>query len=523
MDDERFNTHTEDRVGGEKEDKVSSGPYGSGGGTEGQSGEEPEKSYQFMHQVIRKKPRNRKAEVVRVLSVLGIGIIIGVVSAFVHAGLYPVAKQILGRDDEKVTIPSDNNNTDAEASLSASSSSSRSSESVSSEAVSSSVSDTVSASMEAGIQNASSGTNTTGMSGQEDAEGTAAQETSESGEQSAGAAENGGSTQEENPNGKITLEQYQQLYQEMIRNADNAKKSLVEVISITSQLDYFNEDYQTQKQVAGILVAQTDDSYYILTENSILDGAENIMVKFSDDTLAQATLRKADTDTGLAVLSVNASDVGEATKNAVSTAPLGNSNTVKQGDPVLALGNLMGYSDIVANGNITSISNKTSVFDAEYSILTTDIEGSTSTSGILVNMQGEIVGLIPQNMAENGNTLTAYAISDIKPLIERLSNNESVAFLGIKGREVTESLSKTTGIPVGLLVTEVEQDSPAMLAGCKEFDVIENISGTEIRTVTDLENLLGKLKANNVITVTAMRQGADGYAEVTFSVSLGER
>ena len=62
-----------------------------------------------------------------------------------------------------------------------------------------------------------------------------------------------------------------------------------------------------------------------------------------------------------------------------------------------------------------------------------------------------------------------------------------------------------------------------MLAGFKEYDVITEISGKKIRTVQDLENILSKLKANNVITVTAMRQGADGYAQVTFSATLGEK
>ncbi|MCC6095206.1 MAG: S1C family serine protease, partial [Eubacterium sp.] len=433
MDDKKNSTYTENHAEGKNEDDAAYRNSIPGSGAEGESKNESEKSYQFMHQVIRKKPRNHKADILKVLSVLGIGVIIGVISAFVHAGVYPAARQILGTDNEKVTIPSDNNS-DAEASLSVSSESNQSAASSSTASASSASLAAISSSQSAGSSDAE---NTTGMSAQEGSAGMTTQETGSSEEQPDGTVEDGGAAEQENSSGEITLEQYQQIYQKMLDQADAAKKSLVEVISITSQLDYFNEDYQTQQQVAGVLVAETADSYYILTESSILDGAENIIVKFSDDSLVNATLRKADTDTGLAVLAVNPADVSTETKNAVSVAPLGNSNTVKQGDPVLALGNLMGYSDIVANGNITSITNKVSVFDAEYSILTTDIEGSSSTSGILVNMKGEIVGVVPQNMAENGNTLTAYAISDIKPLIEKLSNNESVARLGIKGREVT--------------------------------------------------------------------------------------
>lgn len=476
-----------------------------------EEGTDAEDSYQFIHQVIRKKPRNYKAQILRILSIIGIGAAIGAVSAFVHAGLYPAAKKVLGADNEKITIPEDS---DPEAVGAVSASSGNAVLSASSAAVSSESggempdpSPTESASSEsAGGSASGSGTLPESAPGETSSEST----------EENGTAESPGSS-------GITLEDYQQLYQDMLKTADEAKRSLVEVIGITSQLDYFNEDYQTQQQVAGILIAETDDNDYILTESSVVEGSENIMVKFDDNSMVQATLRKSDSNTGLAVLTIAPSDISERAKSELAVAPLGNSYSVRQGDPVLALGNLMGYSDIVANGTVTSVSNKISALDAEYSILTTDIEGSSTSSGILVNMKGEIIGLIPQNISDGGTTITAYAISGVKALIQKLSNNETTAYLGIKGREVTESLSQTTGIPVGLLVTEVAQDSPAMLAGFKEYDVITEISGKQIRTVQDLENILSNFKANNVITVTAMRQGADGYAQVTFSAALGEK
>jgi len=470
-----------------------------------------ENSYQFINQVIRKKPKNRRAVLLRILSVVGIGAAIGVVSAFVHAGVYPAAKKVLGIDSDKITIPEDSN---AEVPESVSSSSGERVLTVSSVTVSS-----VSGEEETSPCPTESG-----------APSVTSNATSE-GETDGGSGYTEGSAENTNENGTekntvsngITPEQYQQLYQDMLKTAEEAKSSLVEVIGITSQLDYFNEDYQTQQQVAGILIAQTDDNDYILTESSVVEGSDNIMVKFSDNSMVKASLRKSDSNTGLAVLTIAPSDISERAKSGMTVAPLGNSYSVRQGDPVLALGNLMGYSDIVANGTVTSVSNKMSAVDSEYGILTTDIEGSSTSSGILVNIKGEIIGFIPQNIGDGGTTITAYSISGIKSLIQKLSNNETGAYLGIKGREVTESLSKTTGIPVGLLVTEVTQDSPAMLAGFKEYDVITEISGKKIRTVQDLENILSKLKANNVITVTAMRQGADGYAQVTFSATLGEK
>lgn len=511
MKDDTFKTNPESAEEREKSDSAEMRGPSSAETSAEKTDAETKNTYQFINQVIREKPRSHKAQVMRVLSVIGIGVAIGAISAFVHAGIYPAARRAFGADKEKITIPEDSA---PEALASVSSSSGNTALSSSSAAATSGSAET--AQYLPPTDSVSTSAATVSVSGNESA--------SESGSGQAAAEDsNANGTESAAGSNGITLEEYQQLYQDMLKTADEAKRSLVEVISVTSQLDYFNEDYQTQQQVAGILIAETEDNDYILTESSAVEGSENIMVKFSDNSMVQAALRKSDSDTGLAVLTVAPSDISETAKSELAVAPLGNSYSVHQGDPVLALGNLMGYSDIVANGIVTSVSNKISAVDSEYSILTTDMEGSSTTSGILVNMKGEIIGLIPQNIGDESTTITAYAISGIKALIQRLSNNETTAYLGIKGREVTESLSQTTGIPVGLLVTEVTQDSPAMLAGFKEYDVITDISGKKIRTVQDLENVLLKLKADNVITVTAMRQGAEGYAQVTFSVTLGEK
>ena len=118
--------------------------------------------------------------------------------------------------------------------------------------------------------------------------------------------------------------------------------------------------------------------------------------------------------------------------------------------------------------------------------------------------------------------VTGIAISQIKKLIENLSNNVSRAYIGIRGQDVTEELSDKTGIPKGVLISSVTDDSPAMMAGMKEYDVIVKLGEQKVETIKQYHEQLGKHSAGEVVTVTAMRKGAEGYAEMTFAVTLGK-
>ena len=150
-------------------------------------------------------------------------------------------------------------------------------------------------------------------------------------------------------------------------------------------------------------------------------------------------------------------------------------------------------------------------------------DGSTDGSGILVNLDGEIVGIIAQSYSAKGNNVvTGIAISQIKKLIENLSNNVSRAYIGIRGQDVTEELSDKTGIPKGVLISRVADDSPAMMAGMKEYDVIVKLGEHKVETIKQYHEQLGKYSTGDVVTVTAMRKGAEGYAEMTFDVTMGE-
>ncbi len=326
----------------------------------------------------------------------------------------------------------------------------------------------------------------------------------------------------EKPEG-ITLQEYRQLYRDMMEVAEEPEHALVQVIGVTSELDYFNQNYENRQRISGLTVAMTDTDLFILTEYRVVEKVERIQVVFCDGSMCDATFQKADQNTGLAVIKVPLDTISEKTIEKITVATLGNSNKVQRGDPVLAVGSPLGFTDSIAFGIVTSTGSKAPVADVEYSLLNTDIEGSPDGSGVLIDLDGNIIGIISNSFGSNTGCITGLAISQLKEIIEGLSNNEEQNYAGILGQDVTQDISERTGIPRGVLVTEVVQDSPAMLAGIKEYDVIVGIGGQQVNTMRDYHKILRNLEADEPVSVTAMRRGKEGYAEITFEMIVEGR
>ena len=457
------------------------------------------KPYKFMKESIKKQPPDWKKMVLLIAGWLALAALGGLVAAAVFAVTEPKIAEAVTREEPpaKVDIPGDedpNSGQEPDETITASSASAPVDSSGSGSEISSSTVD--------------SSTSESSVSESTVSESTVSESTEEN-----GAAEGTESS----------LKNYEALYQDMLGVTEKPKRALVTVIGITNQMDYFNQNYENQQQISGLIVADNGQDLFILTEYRIVENVERIQVTFWDETMVDATYQRHDPSTGLTIVKVDESKLDEGTRNGLAVAPLGSSYLVSQGDPVVAVGSPVGYSDSIAYGVVTSVTNKISALDNEYNLLTTDILGSTDGSGILVNLDGEIVGIIAQSYSAKGNNVvTGIAISQIKKLIENLSNNVSRAYIGIRGQDVTEELSDKTGIPKGVLISRVADDSPAMMAGMKEYDVIVKLGEHKVETIKQYHEQLGKYSTGDVVTVTAMRKGAEGYAEMTFDVTIGE-
>ncbi len=320
----------------------------------------------------------------------------------------------------------------------------------------------------------------------------------------------------------FTLEDYKNLYNDISEVAAGVKKSMVRVIAITSQTDYFEQTVEDEQSISGVIVGSNDSSYFILSNYSILENAEKIQIEFLNSKAANGELLRNDAETDMAVIRVNRADIDEETSNQISTVSIGNSFAVKQGNPVIALTSKNSAGDYMSCGMISSTTDIFNAYDSEYSIFDTNISNSKIENGIIINLSGEVIGIIKNSQDSNDNTISSYAISQIKYVVEKLSNNESRAFLGIKATDVGNELSEKTGIPNGLLVSDVKADSPAMLSGIMENDVIVSLDEHDISTMLAFQNIMRQYNSGDEVTIHVMRKGAQGYTEVEFNIQLGE-
>ena len=193
---------------------------------------------------------------------------------------------------------------------------------------------------------------------------------------------------------KTTAENLDKLSADIIEVAKTVRKSMAMVIGVTEDKDWFNRTYENQGQLSGLIVAFQNSSYYILTEYRVVKDVNRIMVTFVDGTTSEARFVKSDTATGLAVIRVDANDVPKSTRQTIAPVEMKRHTMAKQGEAVLAIGSPMGYADAMAAGMVTSVDNLKSVTDNAYHILYTDIPACEDGSGILVDMDGGIVGIM---------------------------------------------------------------------------------------------------------------------------------
>lgn len=321
-----------------------------------------------------------------------------------------------------------------------------------------------------------------------------------------------------------TIEDYQMLHNQLYAIGQQANRFVVTVTGVQSGTDWFNNDYENRDQGSGIIIANNSQELLILTEKKIIVSAQEVYVTFIDDVTVRASMKQYDGNTGIAILSVALSDIGESTMSQIAIATLGNSLSIPQGTLAIAVGSPMGMNFSILTGNITSSNNTISTIDANYNIFTTDIVASENGSGVLINVKGEVIGLVMQDYSRQGdeNTLTAVSISDVKTLIEKLSNGKEVAYLGLGISTVTSEIEKAYDIPRGVYIKEVKMDSPAMAAGIQSGDVIVEMDGIAVYDEATYERKMSQVKPGDNVKLIIKRQSNNGYVSLRCDVEASK-
>lgn len=322
---------------------------------------------------------------------------------------------------------------------------------------------------------------------------------------------------------ELEIEDYQELQNKLYEIGKQANKSIVTVTGVTSGKDWFNTPYENENSAAGIVIGNNGQELLILTEKKVIKDAQAISITFIDEAMVSASLKKYDGNTGIAIISVPLDEIPEETMEHLAVASLGNSYMVQQGTTVLAIGSPLGANYSILCGTITSYQNEVSTIDKNFTIFTTDIVGSANGSGVLINLEGEIVGLVLQSYSSQSdrNTITALSISELKQIIEDLSNNRDVPYVGLRLSTVTDGIAREYSIPKGVYIKSVEMDSPAMAAGLQEADVIVKLNGEEVATVEQYNQKIYALNPEDTVTVSVKRQNGEEYVDLECAVVIG--
>lgn len=326
-------------------------------------------------------------------------------------------------------------------------------------------------------------------------------------------------------NVEMGMDDYADMYQDLSEYAKDVSRAVVTVTGSVSNVDWFNDPYESKDQTSGIIVAKLEQELLILINYENVIDAESIMVTFVGGEQEAAQLKKKDVNTKFAVCSVLLSELEPETIENIDVADLtaGSNNRAIVGNPVIAIGSPMGMIDSVGYGLITSNSGAWNAVDSNYKILTTDIYGSANASGVLINLRGQVLGIIDNshNSEDMKNLISAVGISELRKVIERMSNDRDQAYLGTYGTDVTQEVHENLGVPIGAYITEIEIDSPAMSAGIQSGDIITGIGGKEIISYSDLVNTLLTLQPEEIVGITLMRQGPEEYLQMDVEVTLG--
>ena len=274
---------------------------------------------------------------------------------------------------------------------------------------------------------------------------------------------------------------------------------------------------QLQRGMGSGVIVRADG--YILTNHHVVDGAEEITVELTDNRSFPAKLVGSDPPSDLAVLKVEA--------NSLPVVPLGDSDRVQVGDPVLAVGNPLGVGQTVTSGIISAKSRATGLSDGSFEdFLQTDAAINRGNSGgALVNTQGELVGINSQILSPSGGNIgIGFSIPSnmAKMVMEQLIQTGKVrrGLLGVTIQQVTPDIAASLGLSAarGALVSGVQAGGPAERAGVKRGDVITALNGAPINDSNALRNRVAATQPGTEVTFTILRDNREQQLRAT----LGE-
>ncbi len=309
-------------------------------------------------------------------------------------------------------------------------------------------------------------------------------------------------------------------------------KTLVSSGQFGPQFFGYGEEQYTEGAGSGIIISKSDTELLILTNNHVVEGAKELSVQFINEKSYDATVKGTSERKDVAVIAVSLEKLDEETIAAIKIATLGDSNTLKVGNGVIAIGNALGYGQSVTTGVVSALNREVTVDNYTNPMIQLDaaINGGNS-GGALLNSSGEVIGINSVKYSSTGSSTTASVegmgfaipISDVKELITALMNgeeDEGGATIGVEGYIVTQAYSQAYGVPIGFYISKISEGSGAEKASLEIGNIITKIEDREIEAISDLQSVLSKKNKGDEVKLTIQYASGREYKEKEVTVTL---
>ena len=321
--------------------------------------------------------------------------------------------------------------------------------------------------------------------------------------------------------------------------SDIVENTLPSIVSITNMSvqevqNFFGGISQQESESAGsgIIISQNDSELLVVTNNHVVEGSDTLTVTFNDGNSVEAQIKGTDSARDLAVVAVPLDKISDDTMNAIKVATLGDSDSLKVGEPAIAIGNALGYGQSVTTGIVSATGRTIDGFDGEY-IQTDAAINPGNSGGALPNANGEVIGINSAKINSSAVEGMGFAIpiSDASDVIQNLMNKETRSkvsdeergYLGIKGYDVSEEGAQMYNMPTGVYVKEVMSGGGAEKAGLTKGSIITGFEGSSISGMSSLQEQLQYYKAGEEVTLTVQIPDKNGeYTEKDIKVTLGK-
>ena len=311
-------------------------------------------------------------------------------------------------------------------------------------------------------------------------------------------------------------------------------------VSITNNFtqtvqDFWGQIYSQDETASGsgIIIGENEQELLIVTNNHVVDSTEQLYVQFIDGETVEAQVKGTDASADLAVIAVKLDTIADSTKQEICIAKMGDSDSLKIGEPAIAIGNALGYGQSVTTGVISALNRKIESSNSEEgtSLIQTDAAINPGNSGgALLNMRGEVIGINSNKIGGSSIEGMGYAIpiSTARPIIEDLMerqtrtkySEEERGYLGISCINVTGDLSENFSMPQGIFVAQVYPGTGAEAAGLVRGNIVVAFDGVTVQSQEELTKQMQYYKAGESVEITIMVNSANGYQQKNVTVTL---